>query len=149
MAGSCSCVDAWSAFARRGTLEAFPDDDRAAVFFRPCSPLLYTPAFWDPYTPHCDDCPVNVLTSDDDSTSQSFVERLCYIDARDVARRHKMSGGHRASRMEAVSAYLCKASAALVGDCDVHCRMGQWVDGHRHVTARARVLLPRDQLRGA
>lgn len=120
-------VAAWSAFARRGSLDAVPDHDRVSAFLRPRSPPSYAPAFGDAYTPHTGDRLVNVLTS-----SQGFVERLYYVDARDVARLRAMSGGHRASRMEAVSAYLWKALAAVVGDGDARCRMGWWVDGRRH-----------------
>ncbi|XP_066310989.1 coniferyl alcohol acyltransferase-like [Miscanthus floridulus] len=69
---------------------------------------------------------VNVLTC-----QQSFVERQYYVDASDIAwlREEASRNGRRATRVQAVSAYLWKALAGVVGVADAHCRMGWWVDG--------------------
>nr|CAB3472737.1 unnamed protein product [Digitaria exilis] len=81
---------------------------------------------------------VNVLT-----TQQSMVERLYYIDASAMARLRDAashgSGGARATRMQAISAYLWKALASVVGEADECCRMAWWVDGRARLTKMPKV----------
>ncbi|GJN23634.1 hypothetical protein PR202_gb11298 [Eleusine coracana subsp. coracana] len=126
-------VGAWSEFARRGTVAVPVSHDRAVL--RPRSPPRYAPGFGDAYTPDTGDRLVNVLTN------QSFVERLYRIDARDVERLRAEASccsSYRATRMEAVSAYLWKALAGLVlgaGGDERCCRMGWWVNGRRFFTS--------------
>ncbi|GJM96306.1 hypothetical protein PR202_ga13128 [Eleusine coracana subsp. coracana] len=123
-------VGAWSEFTRHGGTLAVPvTHDRAVL--RPRSPPRYAPRFGEAYTPDTGDRLVNVLTN------QSFVERLYRIDARDVERLRAEASRccYRATRMEAVSAYLWKALASLVlgagGGGERCCRMGWWVNGRR------------------
>lgn len=127
------CVNMWSEFARNGTLPAgaAPCHDRS-VLFLPRSPPSYRPSFGEAYTPDNGARLVNVLTN------ESFVERLYYIEARDIVSLRSAAsreGGQSATRMEAVSAYLWKALAAVVGSADELCRMGWWVDGRRRLTS--------------
>ena len=74
------------------------------------------------------------------------VERLYYIEAGDIARlRDAASAGaeqQRASRVQAVSAYLWKALAGVVAASCVpeeRCCMGWWVDARRRVASPALV----------
>ncbi|CAO2185049.1 unnamed protein product [Urochloa humidicola] len=126
-------VTSWSELARSGSLSAAarPNHDRSV--FRPRSPPSYGASLDEAFTPLAAERQVNVLT-----TKQSFVERLYYIEASSVARlREEAScdGGQRATRVQAVSAYLWKALAGTVGTADTHCRMGWNVDGRRRLTA--------------
>ncbi|KAF8724125.1 hypothetical protein HU200_021140 [Digitaria exilis] len=119
-------VTAWSELARSGTLPAasLPNHDRSnASFDEELTPL--------------DDAErqVNVLT-----TRESFVDRLYYIEASQIARLREAAtssredGGRRATRVEAVSAYIWKALAGVVGTAgDTSCRMQWWVDGRRRL----------------
>ncbi|TVU22499.1 hypothetical protein EJB05_32200, partial [Eragrostis curvula] len=128
-------VSAWSELARSGKLAAAsrPNNDRSV--FRPRAPPRYAAALDEAFTPLDPRRQVNVLT-----TEQSFVERLYYVDASDIARlrdaaSRRQGGGERATRVQAVSAYLWKALAGVVGEADGHCRMGWRVDGRARVTA--------------
>ncbi|KAL5227000.1 hypothetical protein ABZP36_015265 [Zizania latifolia] len=84
------------------------------------------------FTPLDDEHMVNVLTSD-----HSFVVRLYYIGTSDIAllRVAASLDGAPATRVQAVSAYLWKALANIVGAREARCRMGWWVDGRRRLTA--------------
>ncbi|EAY73389.1 hypothetical protein OsI_01271 [Oryza sativa Indica Group] len=120
-------VSAWSELARSGTLAAGarPNHDRSV--FRPRSPPSYGASLDEAFTPLDGARQVNVLTSD-----ESFVGvRLYYIEAADIARLREQA---RATRVQAVSAYLWKALAAVVGSRDARCRMVWWVDGRRRLT---------------
>ncbi|KAG2587837.1 coniferyl alcohol acyltransferase-like [Panicum virgatum] len=127
-------VNAWPELARSGTLAAGarPSHDRSA--FLPRAAPFYSAALDEALTPLDGERQVNVLT-----TRQSFVERLFYIEASDIARlREEASrdaGDRRATRVQAVSAYVWKVLAGVVGAADAHCRMGWWVDGRRRLTA--------------
>ncbi|TVU22547.1 hypothetical protein EJB05_32255, partial [Eragrostis curvula] len=125
-------VGAWSELARTGMLSvgAQPNHDR--FIFRPRAPPSYSASLNKAFTPLDSERQVNVLTRD-----QSFVRRLYYIEASDVTRLREEASreGQRATRVQAVSSYLWKTLAAVVGANDAHCRMGWWVDGRRHVTA--------------
>ncbi|CAO2207791.1 unnamed protein product [Urochloa humidicola] len=132
-------VTAWSEVAMSGTLAAGsrPNHDRSV--FRPRAPPSYGATVDEAFTPLDDPKrQVNVLTFE-----QSFVERLYYIDASGIARLREAASrggnGMRATRVEAVSAYLWKALAGVVGTtaADARCRMGWWVDGRRRLTAAA------------
>ncbi|GJN37871.1 hypothetical protein PR202_gb26868 [Eleusine coracana subsp. coracana] len=131
-------VGAWAEVARTGPLAAAarPSHDRAALL-RPRAPPRYSPALDAAFTPVDPARQVNALTAE-----ASFVERLYYIRASDIARlREEASGGGEGrapvtTRVQAVSAYLWKALARVVGPADQRCRMGWRVDGRaRGVTA--------------
>ncbi|PAN31512.1 hypothetical protein PAHAL_5G424000 [Panicum hallii] len=126
-------VSAWSELARSGTLSAAsrPNHDRSV--FRPRATPSYSASLNKAFTPLDAERQVNVLTAE-----QSSVERLYYIEASDVARLREAAswddGGERATRFRAVSAYLWKALAGVVGAADARCRMQWWVDGRRRLT---------------
>ncbi|EAZ19063.1 hypothetical protein OsJ_34591 [Oryza sativa Japonica Group] len=75
----------------------------------------------------------------------SFVERLYYIEAGDVARLRDMAstGQRRASRVQAVSAFLWKGGSPAWWRRRAcpreRCRMGWWVDARRRVASPALV----------
>ncbi|CAO2203113.1 unnamed protein product [Urochloa humidicola] len=123
-------VSAWSELARTGTLAAgsLPNHDRS--MFRPRAPPSYSDSFNTAFTPVDAERQVNVLTAE-----QSFVERLYYIEASDIARLREAANrdDERATRFQAVSAYLWKALAGVVGAADAHCRMEWWVDGRQRL----------------
>ncbi|KAF8661584.1 hypothetical protein HU200_057006 [Digitaria exilis] len=132
-------VSAWSELSRSGTSTlpaAFlPNHDRSV--FRPRATPCYSASFDEELTP-LDDVKrqVNVLT-----TQESFVERLYYIEASQIARLRESAstnlegGDRRATRVEAVSAYIWKALAGVVCTAgDTSCRMQWWVDGRRRLT---------------
>ncbi|CAO2198402.1 unnamed protein product [Urochloa humidicola] len=125
-------VNGWSELERSGTLSAGsrPNHDRSV--FRPRATPSYSAALDEALTPLVGERQVNVLT-----TRQSFVERLFYIEASDIARLREDASrdGHLATRVQAVSAYIWKVLAGVVGTADAHCRMGWWVDGRRRLTA--------------
>ncbi|KAJ1283189.1 hypothetical protein BS78_03G108800 [Paspalum vaginatum] len=110
-------VDSWSALARSGTLAADrrPNHDRSSVFFRPRAPPSYSDSLDEAFTPLDAERQINVLTAE-----QSF-----------AASRE----GARATRVQAVSAYLWKALAGVVGTADARCRMQWWVNGRPRLSA--------------
>nr|CAB3489744.1 unnamed protein product [Digitaria exilis] len=124
-------VTAWSEFTRSGTLPASlqPNHDRSV--FRPRRPPSYSASLDEAFTPLDSRRQVNALTYD-----QSSVLRFYYIEAADIARlRNAASRGRdRATRVEAVSAYLWKTLAGVVGAADPRCRMGWWVNGRQRLT---------------
>ncbi|XBI76699.1 hypothetical protein VPH35_069902 [Triticum aestivum] len=77
---------------------------------------------------------INILTSE-----ASSVHRLYYLEAQAISRLRDMASqggdGRRATRVQAVSAYIWKTLAAVVGAADTRCRMGWWVDGRCRLTA--------------
>ncbi|PVH39046.1 hypothetical protein PAHAL_5G423700 [Panicum hallii] len=125
-------VGAWSELMRSGALAAGsrPNHDRSV--FRPRVPPSYSAALDEAFTPLDSRRQVNVLTA-----QQCFVQRTYYIEASDIARLREMASrdGTRATRVQAVSAYLWKALARVVGTADAACRMGWWVDGRQRLTA--------------
>lgn len=130
----------WSEFVRTGAIAPVggPNLDRT-VFRRPRCPPLYSAAVDEMFVPWDHEHEVNPLTAE-----ASFIERLYYIEARDIARlREEASaeGQPRATSVQAVSAYLWKRLAAVVGSSSrlsdesaEPCRMGWWVDGRWRVT---------------
>ncbi|KAL6850513.1 hypothetical protein ACP4OV_021140 [Aristida adscensionis] len=129
-------VTAWSELARSGTLAAGARPNHRRSVFRPRAPPSYGASLAAGFTPVDAERQVNVLTAD-----QSFVRRLYRVDASDIARlREAASGedGERATRVQAVSAYLWKALAGVVrgaAGAPPRCRMGWWVNGRPRVTA--------------
>lgn len=135
-------VRTWSELARSGAIAAVgaPSYDHSAL--RPRDPPSYGTALDEMFTPFDHAHLVNVLTARD-----SVVERLYYVEAQDIARLQAMASsaasgeaGQRASRVQAVSAYLWKSLAAVVGGASKRgpkatCRMGWWVDARRRVTS--------------
>jgi hypothetical protein len=129
----CSLVGAWSELVQSGALAAGarPNHDRSV--FRPRATPAYSASLDKAFTPLDPRRQVNVLT-----TSDSFVQRFYYIDASDIARLRELAsrdGGERVTRVQALSAYLWKALAGVVGAADAHCRMGWWVNGRPRLTA--------------
>uniref|UniRef100_A0A0D9UZA9 Uncharacterized protein n=1 Tax=Leersia perrieri TaxID=77586 RepID=A0A0D9UZA9_9ORYZ len=130
-------VSAWAELARSGTWTlppaSWPRHDRSV--FRPHAAPSHCASLDAAFTPLDGERQVNVLTTD-----ESFVGRLYYIDASDIARLRDAASrdgdGEQATRVQAVSAYLWKALAAVVGDRDARCRMGWWVDGRRRLTSQ-------------
>ncbi|TVU22550.1 hypothetical protein EJB05_32259, partial [Eragrostis curvula] len=122
-----SLVGAWSELARTGMLSAGarPNHDTMTA------PPSYSASLNQAFTPLEGERQVNVLTRD-----HSVVKRNYYIEASDVARLREAASreGQRATRV-AVSAYLWKTLARVVGTSDPHCRMGWWVDGRRRLMA--------------
>lgn len=124
-------VKMWSELVRSGgtsfTGQA-PNHDRS--LFRPRDPPSYRASIEGLFTSSSEGGMVNALTAE-----QSFIERLYYIEASDIARLRHMAS--TASRAQAVSAYLWKVFAAVVGsskllaESDKRCRMLWWVDGRR------------------
>ncbi|TVU08747.1 hypothetical protein EJB05_42159, partial [Eragrostis curvula] len=134
-------VRTWSELARSGTISGLPNFDRSVL--RPRDPPSYSSAVDEMFTPFDGRHLVNVLTA-----RESFVERLYYVEARDIEMLREMAsnaeGGRRASRVHAVSAYLWKALAAAVVAAstkrgatggNASCRMGWYVDGRWRVTS--------------
>ncbi|KAB8115980.1 hypothetical protein EE612_056875 [Oryza sativa] len=138
--GISMVVRMWSELARTGRIGdgVVVNHDRSV--FRPRSPPSYGAAVRATFAAYHDESRlVNVLTTQD-----SFVERLYYIEAGDVARLSDMAstGQRRASRVQAVSAFLWKALAGVVAASRVpeeRCRMGWWVDARRRVASPALV----------
>ncbi|KAF8765329.1 hypothetical protein HU200_008705 [Digitaria exilis] len=130
-----SLVTAWSEFTRSdGTLPAShrPNHDRSV--FHPRTPPSYSATLDEAFTLLDSRHLVNALTAD-----QSSVLRFYYIEAADIARLREAASrggdGERATRVEAVSAYLWKTLAGVVGAADPRCRMGWWVNGRRRLTS--------------
>jgi hypothetical protein len=126
-------VSAWSELARSGgTLAAGSQPNHDRSVFQPRAPLRYAAAMDETFMPLDGKHQINVLTA-----NQSFVERLYCIDASDIERLRRAAsrdGGPRATRVQAVSAYLWKALAGVVaGTPEARCRMGWRVDGRRRI----------------
>ncbi|EAY73387.1 hypothetical protein OsI_01269 [Oryza sativa Indica Group] len=130
-------VGSWSELARSGTLAAGarPNHDRSV--FRPRATPSYGASLDEAFTPldGNGERQINVLTRD-----QSLVRRLYYVEAADIARLQEMASlpaadGERATRVQAISAYLWKALAGVVRERDARCRMGWWVDGRRRLAS--------------
>ncbi|KAF7082394.1 hypothetical protein CFC21_086267 [Triticum aestivum] len=126
----CMIATAWSELARSGAISAAPNHDRSV--FRPRATPSYSPSFGEQFTPLEGAHLVNALT-----TQCSFVGRTYYVEARDLEtlRAQASQDGVVATRLEALSAYLWKAFAAVVGASDESCRMGWWVNGRRRLAA--------------
>ncbi|KAM0836133.1 hypothetical protein ACQ4PT_062503 [Festuca glaucescens] len=133
----CLIADAWSQLVRSGTIPATgaPNHDRSV--FRPRATPSYGSSVGELFIPSESEHLVNALTNE-----SSFVRRTYYVEARDIAtlraqasREDTAAGERGATRVEAVSAYLWKVFAAVVGGSDEKCRMGWWVDGRRCLTA--------------
>ncbi|XP_044361600.1 coniferyl alcohol acyltransferase-like [Triticum aestivum] len=125
----------WSQLARTGSFidDGPPNHDRSV--FRPRSPPSYRASISDKFAMYDHHQMVNGLTAHD-----SFVERLYYVEASDIASLREMASTklQRSSRVQAVSAYLWKALAGVVAASRVHeerCCMGWMVDARRRVRA--------------
>ena len=127
-----SLVSAWSELALSGALSRGSQPNHRRAVFRPLTAPSYSAALDEAFTPLRADRQVNVLTFE-----QAAVERLYYIEASDVERLRQAASrnGRRATRVQAVSAYLWKTLAGVVGTADPRCRMGWWVDGRRRLTS--------------
>uniref|UniRef100_A0A0E0LIW8 Uncharacterized protein n=1 Tax=Oryza punctata TaxID=4537 RepID=A0A0E0LIW8_ORYPU len=112
---STMIVRMWSELARTGRIsDGLPINHDRSVF-RPRNPPSYGDALDAMFTTYDDGRLVNALTAHD-----SFIERLYYIEAGDIARLRDAASAdseqklQRASRVQAVSAYLWKALAGTV-----------------------------------
>ncbi|CAM0876885.1 unnamed protein product [Alopecurus aequalis] len=126
----CIIVNAWSQLARYGTIPA-PNHDRSV--FRPRAAPSYGSSIGEVFTPLESEHLVNALTSE-----SSLVQRTYYVEARDLATLRSQASGageHGATRFEALSAYLWKVFAAVVGASEKSCPMGWWVDGRQRLTS--------------
>ncbi|GJN00059.1 hypothetical protein PR202_ga17212 [Eleusine coracana subsp. coracana] len=120
-------VRAWSELIRSGTLPEClrPDLDRS--MFRPRAPPSYSTSVNEALTILDGRRQVNALT-----TELSFVERLYYIKAsdiawlRDAASSSDDGGKKRATRVQALSAYLWKALAGVVAGTGEECCSMAW-----------------------
>ncbi|XP_020099789.1 putrescine hydroxycinnamoyltransferase-like [Ananas comosus] len=117
----------FSELAHTGALSRSPNHDRS--LFGPRSPPRYDPALDQEFTLYDPARLVNVLMCD------TFVRRNYRVDAADVERLRAAAsegqGRRRATRLEAVSAYIWKALAAATAAAggDERCRMAWLVDG--------------------
>uniref|UniRef100_J3MJT2 Uncharacterized protein n=1 Tax=Oryza brachyantha TaxID=4533 RepID=J3MJT2_ORYBR len=130
-------VRMWSELARTGRIADGTPVNHDRLVFRPRSPPAYGAALDALFTTYDDRRLVNVLTAHD-----SFVERLYYIEAGDIARLRDTASTNevRPSRVQAVSAYLWKALAGVVAASRVpeeRCCMGYYVDARRRETSPA------------
>ncbi|KAK3159953.1 hypothetical protein QOZ80_1BG0053260 [Eleusine coracana subsp. coracana] len=124
-------VTTWSRSSSSGTMMLHaahrPNHDRSV--FRPRVPPTYGPELDQAFTR---------LELGNVGEEESFVERLYYIDAHDIARLREAATRHdkgeRATRVQAASAYLWKALARSFA-AHARCRMGWVVDGRRRLTA--------------
>ncbi|KAL6641654.1 hypothetical protein ACP70R_019835 [Stipagrostis hirtigluma subsp. patula] len=132
-------VRTWSEMVRTGAIASgdAPNHDRS-VFRRPRDPPSYGEAVarmftvWDGHEQQ-----VGALSA---AEAPSFVDRLYYIEERDVARLRAAAsagdGGQRATRVQAVSAYLWKLLAGVAArDGQSRCQMMWWVDGRRRLSS--------------
>lgn len=130
----------WSELARTGRMPDTLSVNHDRSVFRPRDPPAYSAGLDGTFATYDDRRMVNALTAD-----ASFVERIYYIEASDIAKlRDKASTSkQRASRVQAVSAYLWKALAAVVAASsrvpEERCCMGWMVDARRRVKAPALV----------
>ncbi|XP_037473938.1 putrescine hydroxycinnamoyltransferase 3-like [Triticum dicoccoides] len=129
----------WSQLARTGKIVADGDGDGKLCHdrsvFRPRNPPSYRASLAADITTFDPRRLVNVLTAHD-----SFVDRLYYIEAADIASLREMASTEqrRSSRVQAVSAYLWKVLAGVVAASRVpeeRCRMGWWVSARRRLTS--------------
>ncbi|XP_047044903.1 coniferyl alcohol acyltransferase-like [Lolium rigidum] len=124
-------VRMWSELVRTGSIseDGVPNHDRSV--FRPRERPWYGPAVAKMFTRWEQEQEVNALT-----VEESFVERLYYVEARDIAMLRGKSGG---TRVQALSAYLWKllagmvAKSKLLSEGEKRCRMIWWVDGRRRL----------------
>uniref|UniRef100_A0ACD6A8R2 Uncharacterized protein n=1 Tax=Avena sativa TaxID=4498 RepID=A0ACD6A8R2_AVESA len=123
-----------------------PHHDRSSALgsLRPRVPPSYGSMVEGMYTRWDDEHEVNALTAE-----ESFVERLYYVEERDIAMLRKEAAGGggetgtgNATRVQAVSAYLWKALAGVVGaskllaeEEEKRCRMLWWVDGRHRLSS--------------
>ncbi|KAI4973916.1 hypothetical protein ZWY2020_041699 [Hordeum vulgare] len=130
-------VRMWSELVRSGTIsEGGPSHDRS--LFSPREPPQYDPSLDGMFTQWDHEHEVNALTAE-----ASFIERLYYVEERDIAmlREAASTEGQRATRVQAVSAYLWKVLAGIVDaskllpEAEKRCRMLWWVDGRKRVSS--------------
>ncbi|VAH28457.1 omega-hydroxypalmitate O-feruloyl transferase-like [Triticum dicoccoides] len=138
--GLCMLASMWSELARSGRIDTTrgggaPSFDRS-VLPRPRAAPSYSSSLSEAFTPFEGKHLVNSLTAE-----SYCVTRLYYVEERDIAMLRARASGEgvgerRATRLEAMSAYLWKALAAVVAasGSDETCRMGWWVDGRRRLS---------------
>ncbi|RLM99479.1 omega-hydroxypalmitate O-feruloyl transferase-like [Panicum miliaceum] len=126
----------WSELSRSGTIARTGEPSHDRSVFRPRDRPSYGARVDKLFTTFDENRMVNVLTAHD-----SFVERLYYVEAGDLDRLREAAsakGGRRASRVQALSAYLWKALAGVVAASRVpeeRCRLAWWVDARQRLAA--------------
>ncbi|RLN29015.1 omega-hydroxypalmitate O-feruloyl transferase-like [Panicum miliaceum] len=126
----------WSELSRSGTIAGTGEPSHDRSVFRPRDRPSYGARVDKLFTTFDENRMVNVLTAHD-----SFVERLYYVEAGDLDRLREAAsakGGRRASRVQALSAYLWKALAGVVAASRVpeeRCRLAWWVDARQRLAA--------------
>ncbi|KAJ1697750.1 hypothetical protein LUZ63_006262 [Rhynchospora breviuscula] len=124
--GIVTIVTAWSDFVRTGTLSEIPNHDRS--IFVPRLPLRYNPLLDQEFTLYKPSELINVLGT------ASLLRKIYRIEAVDIDRiRAEASGPIRATRFEAVSAYVWKLLATAVGALDTTCRLAWIIDGRKRL----------------
>ncbi|KAL6846909.1 hypothetical protein ACP4OV_022762 [Aristida adscensionis] len=140
-------VRMWAELVRTGRIsEGAPYHDRS-LLGRPRDPPAYGAEVAEMFKVLGHEREVNALTAD-----ESQVERLYYVEGRDLERLARAAAGadgRPASRVQGFSAYLWKVLARLVeasprvADGDKRCRLLWWVDGRR------RIRMPSPELQAA
>ncbi|KAJ3698189.1 hypothetical protein LUZ61_001894 [Rhynchospora tenuis] len=124
--GIATIVTAWSDFVRTGTLSKIPNHDRS--MFVPRLPLRYSPSLDQEFTLYKPSELINVLGT------ASLLRKIYRVEAADIERIRAEASGHvRATRLEAVSAYVWKLLATAVGSLDTTCRLAWIVDGRKRL----------------
>ncbi|KAM0848621.1 hypothetical protein ACQ4PT_054284 [Festuca glaucescens] len=131
-------VRMWSELVRTGSISGGgPTHDRSV--FGPRDPPTYGPSVAGMFMPWDHENEVNALTAE-----ESFVERLYYVEERDITMlREKASSIESGvpTRVQALSAYLWMALAGIVGTSKLlseeerRCRMLWWIDGRQRFSS--------------
>lgn len=130
-------VMGWTELLRTGTI-AGVERDRPALFL-PRDPPAYSAEIAEAFRPYEHEKMVNALT-----VADSTVERLYYIEARDIAGLHeaaKLGGRRRISRVHAFSAYTWKVLASVVAastrlsEDEKRCGLVLWVDARQRFSS--------------
>ncbi|KAJ1697748.1 hypothetical protein LUZ63_006260 [Rhynchospora breviuscula] len=127
--GLITLPTAWSDFLRTGTFLESPNHERS--IFVPRSPPQYKPSLKQEFTLYKPDALINVLGG------ASLLRKIYRVEAADVDRIRVRASGHvRATRLEAMSAYLWKLLATATGELDTTCRLAWLVDGRTRLGSK-------------
>lgn len=124
--GLTALPTAWSDFLRTSTLLGFPNHERS--IFVPRSPPRYNPSLNQEFTLYKPNALINVLSG------ASLLKKIYRVEAADIDRIRACASGHvRATRFEAMSAYVWKLLAITTGELDTTCRLAWLVDGRKRL----------------
>lgn len=124
--GLTALPNAWSEFIRTGTLLQSPNHERSV--FVPRSPPRYNPSLNQEFTLYKPNALINVLSG------TCLLRKNYRVEATDIDRIRACASGHvRATRLEAMSAYLWKLLATATGELDTTCRLAWLVDGRKRL----------------